>query len=346
MVVLENYMSIVKYIYALNALNRLIPIHEISEKDRRDKFYCPSCGKDLRPRLGIKRAHHFYHSQFADNNSCGFETYLHNVTKRLLYEELNERFDNNRPYYFSIFNLIKIIDDNGKVINTEYETDCSEYNILESCKKINLEKYIGQYKPDISLEYLDKDPLFLEIQVHHKSSWKKREENTIIEIGVKDENDIERVKNSIDENQDEAFNCDKFRKVIEKPQSSRLDVSSNQNKQVLSVEEQYSQLSILSSFFRSGILSVKIQYEIHNVNNKTPINNHTKIALNDFYSDIKLVTDNFIYCELSTIGNSNKLYIGFDQRIKERAIASKYIILHENAIEKNIVDQKTLKKQT
>ena len=55
------------------------------DKDKDIKYYCPSCMSVMGLRKGTVKTHHFYHKE----NSCQFETYLHSVGKRILFDNLS-----------------------------------------------------------------------------------------------------------------------------------------------------------------------------------------------------------------------------------------------------------------
>ena len=55
-------------------------------------YKCPACGCEMRPRLGLKNKHHFYHK----GESC--EGYLHEVAKLLI----KDIFDRSERFYIAL----------------------------------------------------------------------------------------------------------------------------------------------------------------------------------------------------------------------------------------------------
>ena len=122
------------------------------------------------PKLGQKRRHHFAHKSNIKN--CNEETYLHQLSKQKLYYHLEYCKDNNREF------CIKI--------NEE------KHNLFKYYQNIFLEKQFDDYRPDITLVANNgkNSKMFIELVVTHKSTEKKKNKNKIIEIYIKNENDI------------------------------------------------------------------------------------------------------------------------------------------------------------
>jgi hypothetical protein len=332
--------TLIKYKYALTSANQIVSITGINHENRSSFYYCPSCGKELRPRLGDKRVHHFYHKEVVSNNLCAIETYLHKVAKTLLYLRLQELNSLNQPYVIDLFDLLVITDSNNKVVEQKLDSTYSGYNLLEGCIRINLEKVYGTYKPDILLEYSTKEPLFIEIQVKHRSTFNKRENNDLIEVIIKDESDFERITKSLSEIPDETFNLDKYR--IKKTQRSTICIIDKRellaNDQVVNSHfDCNNYITIIKNIFQNQKLQCIVEYEPNYVLGAKDRKVYTNILLNDFYSFIKVVNDETGYCELSTTNGCLKLYIGFSQKLKEIGKDHKYIILKEKEIKYNSI---------
>ena len=79
-------MAEIQYPYAYDENHNLISIEDVTEADRSREFRCPNCGAKMRPRLGKKNAHCFYH---ADTETCTAESYLHKVAKEIIVRKFN-----------------------------------------------------------------------------------------------------------------------------------------------------------------------------------------------------------------------------------------------------------------
>ena len=86
-------LSQVQYPYAYDENDRLVFIGDVDKEHRYDHSYsCPECGQEMRPRLGNKQAHCFYHFHC---EACEYESYVHRVGKELLYKRF---YDPERPF--------------------------------------------------------------------------------------------------------------------------------------------------------------------------------------------------------------------------------------------------------
>ena len=91
-------MSSIKYKYAFDESRKIVSIDSVTDADRYNHtYYCISCGAELKPRLGSKNVHHFYHVN-ADA-SCSGETYLHTLAKY----RLKDRFDSSEEFKISLY---------------------------------------------------------------------------------------------------------------------------------------------------------------------------------------------------------------------------------------------------
>ncbi len=341
-------MNDIKYKYALDEQNNVISISSINAVNFKNNYICPSCNKKLRPRIGNIRVHHFYHPHKNDVYSCSIESYLHTISKKLLYEKLIKLFNEKKSYIVNIYNKIIVFDTSGKVIKTEISKEKSPYDILNNSVKIYLEKVIGEYKPDILIEYVNIEPLFLEIKVTHKSSIKKIINNRIIEINITEEADIRRILNHLDENKDELINFDKYRKIIEKYISTvseipKQNVTEEIKKQVIKIERKitYSEkkeiLTKICEDFNKHALVLSVKYVFDKILGGNYRERITTIFLSDFYSSIKIIEKDAIYCELANIDNK-KLIIGFSDLNKEVYKNNLYVILYEKNTFYQILD--------
>lgn len=178
----------IQYPYAHNDKNELIHIDSITKENKNDTVYrCPCCGYEMRPRLGNKQSHCFYHLPGIE--LCSLESYLHKTAKEILFNRFKNKED----------------EINIKVINTYVCNEkCNEKCDLCKCTKkqeINLnevfdltpelETYDNNFKPDILLKSSKGKVLYIEICYTHKCEEKKiNSGNPIIEIYIDDVNQL------------------------------------------------------------------------------------------------------------------------------------------------------------
>lgn len=190
----------IKYQYAIDYDNNaIVNINSINEKNRKNDYRCISCKKKLFPRLGKIKVHHFAH---AKECNCNPETYLHNLAKLSLYNNLKNRLEKRDPlifysYYYNECNI---------TINCSCRElfEKKELNLFDYYSKVCLETNIDDFVPDVCLCGLKNEnigPIFFEIYVTHSCEPSKIfSGNRIIEFEVCDENDAIKLGqlNSID----------------------------------------------------------------------------------------------------------------------------------------------------
>lgn len=173
------------YSYALNKQGDIV---NISEAIRGDKYKCPCCGFGMVPHMGKVRKWHFAHKAGA---TCNYETYLHKVAKA----RIRQAYLSSEKFIIS-FNPLHVcsadcpIKKDSKCERRSYrEFDIREY--YDECKE---EATFDGFRADLLLRsslHPDREPIFLEIHVSHKSSEKKiTSGHRIIEITIETEEDI------------------------------------------------------------------------------------------------------------------------------------------------------------
>ena len=129
-------------------------------------YKCPACGCEMRPRLGLKNKHHFYHK------GEGCESYIHEVAKL----RIKDVFDKSERFYIE---LKKYCDKKDDCLFAE-KLKC--YNII---KYFNLKDYYDTCRietrvedgfiPDVLLTHSEhkERELYIEIFVTHACSGEK-----------------------------------------------------------------------------------------------------------------------------------------------------------------------------
>lgn len=217
-------MEEIKYRSAFDEIGNLVDINDVSNEDRKHEYHCISCGKQLVPRLGDIRRHHFYHKE---DTVCKGETYLHELAKL----RLKEKFDKSDHFYISY---------NAEVgCNQKCHADCKvnekitedlklDYDTATIEKSVNEYESSKKYRADVLLTNSkdeSKPPILLEIWVTSECKQEKKESDLrIIEFHIKEENDI----NSLYENEiiEETEGKISFHSFCQKKNLSSEDYSS------------------------------------------------------------------------------------------------------------------------
>lgn len=180
----------IQYIYAIGETGELISIDSLDDISRKQKFVCPECSHPLIPKMGRFRQHHFAH-KYVDN--CNPETYLHKIGKKLLYDNLRNRIENNLPFYIELMDSIECVhsdpDDGGCIVKRK-----KRHDLLAYFNKVHLEKKHDGFVPDVQLTNEKGDVIYLEIKVTHASEDAKMYSgHRLIEFDISNEEDLELV---------------------------------------------------------------------------------------------------------------------------------------------------------
>lgn len=182
-----------KYRYALDEQDRVMSIKEAYLEGRHaHSYHCIGCGAEMIPRLGDVRSWHFAHKGSDDH--CGQETYLHKLAKR----QLKEKFEKEGAFEIGFYRKVYCSD--MKTCPFAKKNEC----LSQKLEYYDLKKYYDtcfeekSFKGHIADLLLtnskkpEREPVFIEIQVTHKSSVTKIESGVrIIEIRIKTEEDLE-----------------------------------------------------------------------------------------------------------------------------------------------------------
>lgn len=195
------------YPFAFDEDENLVIIHSIVKERRYDhKYSCPSCGQEMRPRLGEKRARCFYHYH---SIPCDSESYIHRVGKELLYR----RFTDSHAAFIVEYNQSAKCDlrDSCSCIRFNSESPC---NSISERKLVDLKGLFDtadiekeyttadgtSFRPDVLLSNKtnpNQRPLFLEIDYKHPCSETKIRSGVIIlEFKVSNIVDLPRISSA------------------------------------------------------------------------------------------------------------------------------------------------------
>ncbi|MBQ9279727.1 MAG: hypothetical protein IJ845_05180 [Bacteroidaceae bacterium] len=172
---------------------KIINISDVDAAHRAKHYYCISCGHEMTAALGKKNEHHFRHK----GDHCGWETYLHELGKRII----KEKFENQDKFLISY---------KANYICNSYE-QCHLKSPLPYIPKcigeklhiIDLKQYYDTcevestyrgFRADLKLsnsEHPEWNPTFIEIAVSHDCEKVKIDSGIrIVELKVKEEADI------------------------------------------------------------------------------------------------------------------------------------------------------------
>lgn len=194
----------VQYPFAHDEQGRLVDISSIDIEHRYDhSYYCPECGQEMRPRLGKKQAHCFYHFHC---EACESESYVHRVGKELLYERFN---DPERPFLIEFYQDVRC--DQWDACPSRDKQSKPVCDTLKRPKRLDLKEWYdaaeiekelvvenaGAFRADVMLYSKanpQRAPFFLEICYKHPCSEEKIASGIkILELKVNDVRDLPRI---------------------------------------------------------------------------------------------------------------------------------------------------------
>lgn len=186
----------IRYRYAINEHGNVLSIDNITEKNKNKIFTCGGCGERLSPRAlkSNKVIPHFYHpyDESFSQRECSGETYLHWISKELLAES----FQQSGPFVLEWKSTSSCIheDADWTMCYKEHE---HFMNLTKEYPIVTVEKKDGDFIPDILLSNKNGGKIYVEICNSSTCSIEKRNSgNKIIEIKVKNEEDIEKIVRS------------------------------------------------------------------------------------------------------------------------------------------------------
>lgn len=214
------YSGDVQYPYADVGAKELLHISGVTAENRRQFDYvCPCCHERLRPRLGKKNRHCFFHDKGA---RCAMDKYIHDTAERLL----KEKFDRDEPFEVVMQVTKKCSKHDGCMFAKESGHDyCTihetvTYDLKKHYQKCLVETKYDGFVPDLMLvdETGKREPIFIEIWHKHKSEdTKLNSKYRIIEIRLKKVDELEELtKGPIEES--DMVHFFNFKPILLKPE--------------------------------------------------------------------------------------------------------------------------------
>lgn len=180
-------MILYQYAYDLDGV--ITNITSVNETNRNQLWKCVGCGKELIPRLGEKKKHHFAHKTRLE---CNPESYLHRLAKEIFYNRYNKCLEQRIPLYLKY--KVKVICDKHQNIfgiPCDLGIDYLQYDLIKRFGKIEMELKDGNFIPDLMITDIVGNRIYIEIAVTHKCEIQKIESGKrIIEFLVRDEDDL------------------------------------------------------------------------------------------------------------------------------------------------------------
>lgn len=182
------------YSYAKDNKSNLVSINNAIKGG---EYFCINCGARLITKMGKIRRPHFAHK--VNSKHCSYETYLHKLAKYMI----ANRFNNSDHFYIYLQSK-RMCSIEKCPIN--YREPCTwnfnqKFDLKEFYNKCDIEIKYNGFIADLLLynsNIPQREPIFIEIWVTHKSSDEKiNSGNRIIEIKIYDETDINNIVNSL-----------------------------------------------------------------------------------------------------------------------------------------------------
>ena len=187
----------IKYHNAKDKEGNVVPI-EIAHKGT--IYYCLSCGKEMIPKQGKVREHHFSHKKEKGGplySICSEETYLHEYAKHFIKDMFDSRDEFNVTYnrynvcnqqQSCIYYRLVLEKSNSVDIDLCRQTVQRTFNLKQYYDTCELEKEYRGYIADVmfsSKSNPNRHPLFVEIAVSHPCEQEKLDSGIrIIEIFI------------------------------------------------------------------------------------------------------------------------------------------------------------------
>jgi hypothetical protein len=177
-----------RYRYAIDRVDRLIAIEDLSREARRARapYRCIGCGLELTPKLGPVVVHHFAHRQ---EQACSGETYLHRLAKLAFVENYRRCLAENQPFLFSVTRR-----QTCNHFQEEHGFSCSRprtetLDLTRTFDVVELERECDGFRADVLLRSTQTQKrLFVDFVVTHQSSPEKRSSGIpIIEVEIENE---------------------------------------------------------------------------------------------------------------------------------------------------------------
>jgi hypothetical protein len=208
----------IKYSWA-RYKDRPIHISDITIEMRSEgKFFHLQTGERMTAYLNGNFQRHFHHIEYSPHDN---ETYLHETAKEVFYDTYLNCLNKGLPFQIEFWKEAKCNQHFKKTgITCQLNDILDTYDLTQKFKEIKVERKFDEFKPDIQLLSVDgekvKEVIFIEIFVTHRSTDKKiNKGNRIIEIKIRNEDDILMLRSSKLSASNDHLTFYNFKKVIQ-----------------------------------------------------------------------------------------------------------------------------------
>ena len=197
----------VQYEHSKNIEGKIFHISQVN-KHEKIKYFCIFCDKELVPKTGNIKEHHFAHKN--KNIDCSKEKYFQLLGKMLFFEIYNECKNNNESFNIKLKENCK---SNGLCKYSNYKT----YNLIQYFENIKLGD-LYEFKI-YDLKIYNKPEKNIYIVTYYLNIINQQidyENNRVIEIKINCEDDLKPIKNKLlsEENKNISFHNFKRTNVI------------------------------------------------------------------------------------------------------------------------------------
>ncbi len=207
----------IKYKYAYNIAGSIINIEDLDKTtlNPNEKFKCISCAETLIARLGNRRQKHFAHKLELE---CSQETYLHFLGKKLFYDAYSNCLENKTPFLLDFLQQDVCIYKKSELgITCKLDKSPITIDLTHYFTEIKMEHKEELFVPDILLfNPTNNVKLYFEIAVTHLVTESKKNSGfRIIQLLVKNENDLQPIQNRSISHLDSNIKLYNFKQINE-----------------------------------------------------------------------------------------------------------------------------------
>ncbi len=203
----------------LDGSNMPVDIKDIDRSfAQQHSFHCPHCKRNMYATFGKKHQPHFRHN----GDKCHPDKYLHDLAEAVFYDEYNKCLNNGSPFILEL--TLPIPCNNACVLRKHLNCKehfvrktvdlTKEYTIISLEHRVEIDQRYR--KPDILLESLDGNQLWIEIWVSHETEEEKRIDGRIIELKIRDLDDLNTIRQHKivqPEGEDDSIRCFNFESI-------------------------------------------------------------------------------------------------------------------------------------
>jgi hypothetical protein len=197
----------VQYEYGKNLGGKIIHISQVNNNER-IMYFCIICDKELVPKTGDIKEHHFAHKN--KNIDCSKEKYFQLLGKMIILEKYNECKMLKEPFIIKIKNKCK---DNEILCKFN---NYSEYNLIKYFQNIEMSNQSDHIISDLKVFNENNETIYIITLYDIIKQQNDYGNNRVIEILIKYEDDLKTINKYIlnEENKNIIFHNFKRNNVV------------------------------------------------------------------------------------------------------------------------------------